>query len=200
MKLLISICVAIALLPCILAPAGTQDKTELQQSIERILKEKEPGWLCKKSMPEGDPGSGSPVVSYNFDCRYKEQQANQVTGSIVVLNSKQDAITMLDRSQMMLQVNASKPQDGIGEQAYAYAGHGGAWLTFRKGNVFCQLNVGIIDPRTVADSSPEMDAFTTQAFDIAKKFALDLAQYTGGTLIVGPERGWLSQLVWSGEG
>ena len=179
MKLLISICVAIALLPCALTPAGTQDKTELQQSIERILKEQEPGWLCKKSMPEGEPGPGSPRVFYNFDCRYKEQQANQVIGSIVVLNSKQDAITMLDRSQMMLQVNASKPQDGIGEQAYAYAGHGGAWVTFRKGNVFGQLNVGIIDPRTVADPSPEMDAFTTQAFDIARKFALDLAQYTG---------------------
>jgi hypothetical protein len=181
MNLLISICVAIALLPCILTPAGIQDKTELQQSIERILKEKEPGWLCKKSIPEGEPGPGSPSVVYTFQCRYGEQQAKQVTGSIYVLNSKQDAITMLDRSQMMLQKNSSKPQDGIGEQAYAYAGHGSAWITFRKGNVFAQLDVGIIDSRTVADPSPEMDAFTNQAFDIAKKFALDLAQYPGAT-------------------
>jgi hypothetical protein len=181
MKLLTSICVGIALLPSILTPAGPQDKTELQHSIERILKENEPGWLCKKNMPEGDPGTSSPGVSYTFDCRYKEQQANQVTGSIVVLNSKQDAITMLDRSQMMLQVNASKPQDGIGEQAYAYAGHGSAWVTFRKGNVFGQINVGIIDPRTVADPSPEMDVFTKEAFEVARKFAFDLAQYTGAT-------------------
>ena len=179
MKLLISICVAIALAPWILAPAGAQDKAEFQQSIERILKEKEPGWLCKKSIPEGEPGPDSPRVYYNFQCKNLGQEANQVNGSIYVLKSKQEAITMLDRSQMMLQINASKPQDGLGDQAYAYARHGNAWITFRKGNVFGQVDVSIIDPHTAADPSSAMDALTNQAFDIARKFALDLAPVKG---------------------
>jgi hypothetical protein len=38
------------------------------------------------------------------------------------------------------------------------------------------VNVGLVDPRTVAEPWSEMDAFTNQAFDIAKRFALYLAQ------------------------
>jgi|ERR1051325_10056891 hypothetical protein len=154
-----------------------QDKPQLQQDIERTLKANEPDWLCKKNTPEGEPGPDSPRVFYTFDCRYKGQQTNQVFGSIYVLNSKQDAEKMLDRSQMTLQVNESKPQYGIGEQAYGYTGHASAWITFRNGNIFGQVNVGLVDPRTVANPSPEMDALTSKAFDIARRFSLYLAQY-----------------------
>jgi hypothetical protein len=171
----------LALAPCLAMSILAQSKTQLQQNIERILKATEPDWICKKTTPEGEPGPDSPPVFYNFQCKYKGQRLNQLSGVIYVLNSKQDAVGMLDRSQMMLQINESKPQYGIGEQAYGYAGHGSAWITFRNGNVFGQVNVGIIDPRTVVNPSPEMDAYTNQAFDIAKRFAFYLAQYGGAT-------------------
>ena len=181
MKKFISICFTFALLIFLLKPILAQDKAQLQQDIERTLKANEPDWICKKATPEGESGPGSHSVFYNFQCRYKGQQLNQVSGAIYVLNSKPDALKMLDRSQMMLQINESKPQYGIGEQAYGYAGHGSAWITFRNGNVFGQVNVGVIDPRTVVNPSPEMDAYTNQAFEVAKRFAFYLAQYGGGT-------------------
>jgi hypothetical protein len=171
------IALALLLFTCTLACA--QDESNLRRNIERILKEKEPEWLCKQNVPSGEPGPASPHGTfYNFTCKHQQQT---VSGSIFFGDSKQDAVKMLERSQLMLQINASKPQDGIGEQAYAYTGHGSAWITFRKGNVFGQLDVGVVDSRTVGGPSLEMDAFTKQAFDIAKKFALDLAQYTGAT-------------------
>jgi hypothetical protein len=168
------IALALLLFTCTLACA--QDESNLTRNIERILKEKE--LYVKQNGPSGEPGPGSPHGTfYNFTCKHQQQT---LSGSIFFGDSKQDAVKMLERSQLMLQ-NASKPQDGIGEQAYAYAGHGSAWITFRKGNVFAQVSVGVVDSRTVGDPSLEMDAFTKQAFDIAKKFALDLAQYTGAT-------------------
>jgi hypothetical protein len=174
MNVLMSVCVAIALLS--LTPIHAQDKEQLQQNVERTFKTHEPDGLCKKSTPEGDPTTQSPKVFYNFQCKYKGQQLNQVSGSVYVLPSKQDAVKMLDRSQMMLQVNKSKPLYAIGEQAYSYAGHGSAWITFRSGTVFGQVNVGVVDSRIVADPSPEMGAFTNDAFEIAKRFAFYLAQ------------------------
>lgn len=181
MMTFVSVALALALAPCWVTSILAQDKTQLQQDVERTLQANEPDWICKKSAPEGEPPPDGPRVFYNFQCKYKGQQLNQVNGAIYVLNSKQDAVKMLDRSQMMLSVNESKPQYGIGEQAYGYAGRGSAWITFRNGNVFGQVNVGVIDPRTVVDPSPEMDAYTNQAFDIAKRFAFYLAQYGGTT-------------------
>jgi hypothetical protein len=187
MKIMIFVSVALVLAACLVGSSRAQDKTQLQQNIERALKANEPDWNCQKSTPEGEPGPESPRVFYNFQCRYKGQQLNQLSGAIYVLDSKQDAVKMLDRSQMMLQINESKPQYGIGEQAYGYEGHGSAWITFRNGTVFGQVNVGVIDPRTVANPSAEMDAYTNQALDIAKRFAFYLAQYgVGPQQLVGP--------------
>ena len=179
MNILISVCAVIALLPYLLTPVHAQDKAQdkeqLQQNVERTFKTNDPDWLCK-STPEGESTTESFKVFYNFQCKYKGQQLNQVSGSVYVLPSKQDAVNMLDRSQMMLQVNNSKPLYGTGEQAYWYAGQGSAWITFRSGTVFGQVSVGVVDSRTVADPSPEMDAFTNDAFEIAKRFAFYLAQ------------------------
>ena len=172
----ISVCVAIALLPYLLTPVHAQDKEQLQQNVGRTFKTNEPDWLCKKSTPEGESTTESFKVFYNFQCKYKGQQLNQVSGSVYVLPSKQDAVNMLDRSQMMLQVNKSKPLYGTGEQGYWYAGQGSAWITFRSGTVFGQVSVGVVDSRRVTDPSPEMDAFTNDAFEIAKRFAFYLAQ------------------------
>lgn len=171
----------LALAPCLAMSILAQSKTQPQQNIERTLKATEPDWICKKSTPEGESGPDSPPVFYKFQCKYKGQQLNQLSGVIYVLNSKQDAVKMLDRSQLTLQINESKPQYGIGEQAYGYVGDGSAWITFRNGNVFGQVNVGVIAPRTVVNPSPEMDVYTSQAFDIARRFAFYLAQYGGAT-------------------
>src|SRR5438045_731639 len=173
MKKLMFTCIALMLLLCPCTLAGSQDETDLIRNIERVIKEKEPDWSCKKS-PSGERGPDSPHGTfYNFECKHEQQT---VFWTIFFGDSKEDAVKMLEWSQMMLQINASKPQDGIGEQAYVYAGHGSAWITFRKENIFGQVNVGIIDPRKVADPSPEMDAFTNQALEIARRFAQDLAQ------------------------
>jgi hypothetical protein len=174
MKKLMLNWIALALLLFTSTLTGAQDKSNLTRNIERILKEKEPDWLCKQNVPSGEPGPGPPHGTfYNFTCKHQQQT---VSGSIFFGDTKQDAVKMLERSQMMLQVNASKPLEGIGEQAYGYTGRSGAWITFRKGNVFGQVDVGVVDSRTGGDRSLEMDAYMKQAFDIAKKFALDLAQ------------------------
>ena len=177
MKIFISICVALCLFPSVIASAGFQDKAKLQQDIERSLKTNEPEWHCKKIIPEGELPAGARDVSYRFECRYKDQEKTQVRGYIYVLLSREEAVKMLDRSQMMLQVNASKPQYGIGEQAYGYAGPGVAWITFRKGNVFAQVNVSV-GLRSVIEAQLDVQDVTIQAFEIAKRFAFYLAQYT----------------------
>ena len=178
MKKLILSGIAVALVLVTFTSASVQDANDLMRNIEGALKERDPDWMCKKS-PAGEPGSDSPHGTfYNFVCT-REQQS--VLASIFFGDSKQDAVKLLERSQQMLQLNASKPQEGIGEQAFAYAGHGFAWVTFRKANVFAQVSVSLIDPRKVAGPSPEIDAFTNQAWEIAKRLAQDLAQQTGAT-------------------
>ena len=54
--------------------------------------------------------------------------------------SKRDAERALALSQR-LQINESKPVEGIGEQAYELAKERFAWITFRKANVYAQVNV-----------------------------------------------------------
>ena len=154
-----------------------QARIEFQVTIERTLHANEPDWVCRKYIPEGESGPGLTPRRYNFSCHRKGEQMNPISGSIYVLDSRQQAIEWLDRSQMMLQINESKPEYGVGEQAYAYVKHGLSWITFRNRKLFGQVQVGLVDPRTVADPSPEMDDLNRQAFDIAKRFAFHLAQY-----------------------
>ena len=47
---------------------------------------------------------------------------------------------------------------------------------FEAALYFGQVSVGVVDSRRVTDPSPEMDAFTNDAFEIAKRFAFYLAQ------------------------
>ena len=176
MKKVILSGIALALVLVTFTSGRAQDANDLMRNIEGALKERDPDWVCKKS-PTGEPGPDSPHgTKFNFVCTREEQS---VVASIFFGDSKQDAAKMLERSQQMLQVNASKPQEGIGEQAYAYSGHGFAWVTFRKANVFAKVSVSLIDPRKVAGPSPEIDAITNQAREIAKRLAQDLVQQTG---------------------
>jgi len=164
--------IAVGLLLCVFVSAGAQDRESLERKIERLLRDKEPDWLCEKSLPEGESGAGSPRVYFNFVCRCREQQLN---GSVYVLSSQQDAVDMLDRSQMMLQINKSKPLAGIGEQAFGYAEDGAAWITFRNANTFGQVDASAIRSGTTAAQSSEKEVLTRLAFDIAERFAQHLA-------------------------
>jgi hypothetical protein len=170
--------IALALVILAFTVAHAQDPNDLMRNIEGALKERDPDWVCKKS-PSGEPGPDSPHgTNYNFVCT-RDQQS--VMATIFLGDSKEDAVKLLELSQWGLQINTSKPQEGIGEQAYAYSGHGFAWVTFRKANVFAQVSVSLIDPRKVPGPSPEIDALTNQAWEIAKRLALNLAQQTGAT-------------------
>ena len=170
--------IAVALVLVTFTSARAQDANDLMRNIEGALKERDSDWVCKKG-PTGEPGPDSPQgTRYNFACT-REQQS--VLAFVFFGNSKQDAVKILERSQQVLQVNASKPLAGIGEQAYAYAGHGSAWITFRKANLFVQVIASAIDPRKVPNPSPEIDAFTNQALEIAKHLAQSLAEQTGAT-------------------
>ena len=178
MKKVILSGIALALVLVTFTSARAQDANDLMRNIERTLKERNPDWVCKKR-PSGEPGPDSPHgTKFNFECT---REGQSVVVSIFFGDSKQDAAKLFERSQQILQVDVSKPQEGIGEQAYAYSGHGFAWVTFRKANVFAKVSVSLIDPRKVASPSPEIDAFTNQAWEIAKRLAQDLAQQTGAT-------------------
>lgn len=192
MKKLILSGIALALFLPPFTSARAQAENDLNGIIERTLKEKNSDWLCKNG-PAGKPGPDSPHGTfYNFVCK-REQQS--VLASVFLGNSKQDAVKLLEFSQQVLQVNASKPLAGIGEQAYAYAGHGSAWITFRKANVFAQVTVSAIDPRKVPNPSPEIDAFTNQALEIAKHLAQSLAEKTAGTEQIVGQRLWRSSSI-----
>lgn len=158
------------------SPVEAQSTNEAISKFERTLDEKESQWQCQKGRDPGEPGENSPRgTRYSFTCR-REQQT--ILGSILFGDSKGEAVKMLEFSQQMLAINASKPVAGIGEQAYEYAGRGSAWITFRDGKIFGQVNVSIVDARKVLDHSPEMHPFTKEALEIAKRFVQHIVAAT----------------------
>ena len=170
MRNLTMVCASLVLLSLNLTTVRTHNDANLVDSTNRTLKEKEPGWKCTALLSRSSkPALESPQgISYEFRCTREEQS---ILGYVFYGNSKHDAVRTLERSQQFLQINDSRPLKGIGEQAYEYANHGIAWLTFRQDNVFVQLNVGIVDPHKMDDSLPEMKSLTAEALEIAKRFA-----------------------------
>jgi hypothetical protein len=70
-----------------------------------------------------------------------------------------------------LQINESRPVDGIGEQAYQLARKRLAWITFRKANVFTQIVIGV-QISSQNDASPEMETATgNELIESARLFA-----------------------------
>jgi hypothetical protein len=154
---------------CCFGAGKAQTKPEVITNVERAVKEMEPEWHCVGvPTPSGVPGPDSPRgTKYLFRC---QQRTVVLTVFILYGESKRDAEKALDRSQR-LQINESKPVDGIGEQAYQLAKERFAWITFRKANVYAQVNVGVLNgPRT--DSASEMELVTADTlFEAAKLFA-----------------------------
>lgn len=155
--------------------ARLQDRPEVLGDIERAIKINEPEWDCTaiyKSI--GVPAKEAPRgVSYHFRCKRQEQI---ILGYIFYGESKQEAVKMIEWSQQILQVNASKRLDGVGDGAYHYAKNGAAWITFCKVNVFGQLNVSMVNPRKVDAAAPEMEGYTTEATEVARRFAQQIAE------------------------
>jgi hypothetical protein len=79
----------------------------------------------------------------------------------------------------MLQVNASKPLNGVGEQAYQSIGKGYSWITFRKGRVFVYLIVGLADPRQPSTSLAAEKRIATEVATIAVRFSKMIVDQIG---------------------
>jgi hypothetical protein len=132
----------VALVFCCSGITRAQSKSdEVIANVERAMKEMEPEWSCLRvSTPQGEPGPDSPRgTSYQFRC---QQKTVALTVFIFYGEARRDAEKSLALSQQ-LQINESKPLEGIGEQAYQLAKERFAWITFRKASVFTQVNVGI---------------------------------------------------------
>jgi len=95
--------------------------------------------------------------------------------------ARRDAEKSLALSQQALQINESKPLEGIGEQAYQLAKERWAWITFRKASVFTQVNVGI--RRTSETDGPsETESISGSALiEAARLFAHLVARHIPAT-------------------
>jgi hypothetical protein len=155
-KLLTSLTI-LALVICCFSMASAQSKPEVMIKIEQAMKDLESEWHCiSVATPQGEPGPESPRgTQYLFRCQQKTMRL-----SIFILygESKHDAEKALTLSQR-LQINESRPVDGIGEQAYQLARERLAWITFRKANVFTQIVIGV-QLSSQYDASPEMETVT----------------------------------------
>lgn len=130
----------LAVVLCCFGTTRAQGKSEeIVANIERAIKEMEPEWRCSNVYtPQGEPGPDSPRgTKYRFRCQRKTVE---LTIFILYGESKGDAERALTFSQR-LQINESKPVEGIGEQAYLLSKERFAWITLRKANVFAQVNV-----------------------------------------------------------
>jgi hypothetical protein len=155
------------------------EPNEVIAKLERAMKAMEPAWRCVSvAIPQGEPGPDSPRgTKYQFRCHRRS-----VTIAIFILygESKQDAEKALTFSQR-LQVNDSRPVEGIGEQAYELARDSFAWITFRNGNVYGQVNVGITNARETDDTSENQSITANALVDAAKLFARLVVEHIPAT-------------------
>ena len=145
----------IALVFCCFGTGRAQGKSdEVIANLEQAMNAMKPEWRCvREYLPQGEPGPPeSPRgTKYYFRCQHKGMAL-----SIFIFygETKRDAEKMLDLSQELLQVNESKPLEGIGEQGYHLAKERSAWITFRKASVFVQINVHNPNFRDALRDSP----------------------------------------------
>jgi len=143
----------IALVFCCFGTGRAQGKSdEVVDKLEQVMKVMEPEWRCvREDTPQGEPGPESPRgTKYIFRCQHR---AMALSIFIFYGETKKDAEKMLALSQN-LQVNESKPLEGIGEQGYQLAKERFAWTTFRKASVFVQINVHNPNFRDALRDSP----------------------------------------------
>src|SRR5215213_3143170 len=166
--------ITLALLSYGQAHAPLPDQKDVLSDIELAIKNTEMQWDCTGLHQSiGVPAKDAPRgVSYHSQCKRQEQIIHV---DIFYGESKREAVKMFRWSQQILQLNQSKPIEGVGDGAYHYAKNGAAWITFCKANVFGQLNVSIVDPRKVDAAAPEMEGYTKEASEVARRFARQIA-------------------------
>src|SRR5205809_6493642 len=76
---------------------------------------------------------------HDFEWKRKDRTATLATLQIFYGDSEEDAVRMLEWSQMILSVNESEPLENIGERAYQYAKNGNSWITFPKGKIVADI-------------------------------------------------------------
>jgi hypothetical protein len=157
--------------------ARAQSKSdEVIANIEQAMKEMEPEWRCSSvSTPQGEPGPDSPRgTKYLFRCQRKTVE---LTIFMLYGEAKRDAERALALSQR-LQINESKPVEGIGEQAYQLAKERFAWITFRKAKVYAQVNVAT---RNASQSDGPSATKPNDLIEAARLFAKLVAHHIPAT-------------------
>ena len=119
-------------------------RDEVMARIKEALTQPHQDWQCHAlTTPQGEPGPETPRgTKYQFRC---QQENFAINVFIFYGETRADAEKILANSQRFLQVNVSKEVEGIGEKGYELVQDSNAWITFRKGTVYCQVNVGIRD-------------------------------------------------------
>ena len=137
-ELTIRLAVLAVVLCCVGATRAQSKSDEVIVKLERKMQTTEPEWHCvSTSIAQGEPGPDSPRgTKYQFRC---QQKTVALTIFIFYGEARRDAEKALVLSQR-LQINESRPAEGIGEQAYELAKERFAWITFRKASVFVQVN------------------------------------------------------------
>jgi hypothetical protein len=168
-KLTIGLTAVVVAVYCLVSTKAQSGSVDVTAKIEQAMKGLEPEWRCVSvHTPQGEPGPHSPRgTKYLFRCHRRS-----VSVDIMILNgeSKRDAEKALIFSQR-LQINESMPLEGIGEQAYELAKDSFAWITFRNGNVYGHVSVGILNNRETEEIPGNQSITAHDLIDAAKLFA-----------------------------
>lgn len=170
----------LAVVLCWVGATRAQSKSdEVIANIERAMKENEPEWRCSSvSTPQGEPGPDSPRgTKYQFRC---QQKTVALTIFIFYGEARRDAEKALILSQR-LQINESRPVEGIGEQAYELAKERFAWITFRKASVFVQVNAAVQSASETDGPSETESVRGGSLIEAARLFAQLVARYVPAT-------------------
>ena len=169
------VCLAV-ILPGLTANSA-QTKEAMLDGVVRAIAENEPEWQGGKvhSMPGTPDPDRFRGTLHDFEWKRKDRTATQATLHIFYGDSEEDAERMLEWSQMILSVNESEPLENIGERAYQYAKNGNSWITFRKGKIFADISVSLVDLRTADKAALHMLDLTVEARETAKRFAQHVA-------------------------
>jgi hypothetical protein len=153
---------------CSIGKAQTT-RDEVMTKIEHALTQTHQSWQCLAvHTPQGEPGPESPKgTKYQFGC----QQGNLAVQVFIFYGETSvDAEKTLANSQR-LEVNVSKEVEGIGEKGYELVQDRYAWITFRKANVYCQVNVGIQNPSKTGGPFADKSDSREVVRDAARRFA-----------------------------
>jgi hypothetical protein len=154
--------------------ASARSEPDFLQRIEAAIQENEPAWIGGRDRLDERRNQGTPApemprgMQYSFGWKRGEQT---IRAYIFYGDTRQDATQKLDWSQKVLQINISKPLDGVGEQAYLAVGNGWSWVQVRKGKVFVYLTVYLAAPRQLRGSPAEAKRIGAEAAGIAVRFS-----------------------------